>query len=211
MVFKDRIDAGKQLAQHLAIYKDKPDTVVLGLTRGGIVPAFYVAQALNAPLDIVIPRKIGAPGNPELAVGALAEDGTVVFNDQLMRSLGLHARNLKHTIETEKNEAARRIQLYRAGRNPLDLTEKTVILVDDGIATGATMRASIVSARSRGAKFIVVAVPVAPAESLDEIRHEADELICLYIPEAFWGVGGYYQSFPQVQDQEVIDLLAAAQ
>ena len=211
MVFKDRIDAGKKLAQHLLAYKDKPEVVVLGLTRGGIVPAFYVAQSLNAPLDIVIPRKIGSPGNPELAVGALAEDGTVVLNDQLVRSLGLHVRDLAHSIEAEKNEAKRRIQLYRAGRKPLDLTGKTVILVDDGIATGATMRAALVSVRSRGAKFIVVAVPVAPAESLDEIRHEADELICLYMPEAFWGVSGYYQSFKQVQDKEVIDLLAAAQ
>jgi len=209
MIFKDRIDAGKQLAQRLLAYKDKPNVVVLGLTRGGVVPAFYVAQALNVPMDIIITRKIGAPGNSELAVGALAEDGTVVFNDQLMRSLGLTARALENSIEVEKNEAARRIELYRAGRNPLDLTGKTVILVDDGVATGATMRASIVSARLRGAKYIVVAVPVAPAESLDEIRHEADELICLNMPEAFWGVGGSYQSFPQVNDQEVIDLLAA--
>ena len=210
-MFKNRIDAGMLLAQRLIEYKDKPETIVLGLPRGGVVTAYEVAKALNVPLDVVVPRKIGAPQNQELAVAAIAEDGSLIINDQLMNYLGLQLDDLQNLIEKEKQESARRMKLYRAGRRPLELAGKTVILVDDGIATGATMRAALMSARSRGAKSIIVAVPVAPVEALDDIRAEVDSLICLSMPEQFFGVGGFYESFPQVKDQEVVALMAAAQ
>ena len=207
MLFRDRGDAGKQLAQRLIAYKGKPETIVLGLPRGGVVPAYEVAKLLDLPLDIVVPRKIGAPHNPELAVAAIAEDGSIVINDQLMSDLGLQLDDLQNLITAEKKEAARRMKLYRAGRARLELAGKTVILVDDGVATGATMRAAIASVRSRGAKLVVVAVPVAPPEVLDEIRSEVDDLIFLLVPETFFGVGGFYQDFPQTEDLEVIDLM----
>jgi putative phosphoribosyl transferase len=206
-MFKDRVDAGNLLAQRLLEYKDKPDAIVLGLPRGGVVTAYEVARILGLPLDIVVPRKIGAPQNQELAVAAIAEDGSLIINDQLMNYLGLQLDDLQNLIEKEKKESARRMKLYRAGRTQLDLADKTVILVDDGIATGATMKAALMSARSRGAKLIIVAVPVAPAEVLDDIRPEVDGLICLLTPEQFFGVGGFYMHFPQVEDQEVIELL----
>lgn len=210
MLFRDRVDAGKQLAQRLTSYKDNPETVVLGLPRGGVVPAYEVAKALDLPLDIVVPRKIGAPHNPELAVAAIAEDGSIIINDQLMNDLGLQLDDLQCLITTEKAEAARRMKLYRVGRSPLEVVGKTVILVDDGVATGATMRAAIASVRSRGAKSIVVAVPVAPSEVLDEIVSEADDIVCLSTPELFMSVGSFFEEFPQVEDQEVIDLMALA-
>lgn len=209
-MFKDRVEAGKLLAQRLLEYKDKSDTIVLGLPRGGIVTAYEVARILGLPLDIVVPRKIGAPQNQELAVAAIAEDGSLIINDELMNYLGLQLDDLQNLIEKEKQESARRMKLYRAGRAPLDLVDKTVILVDDGIATGATMKAALMSARSRGAKSIIIAVPVAPAEVLDDLRTEVDSLICLLTPEQFFGVGGFYQNFPQVHDQEVIELMGKA-
>jgi len=206
-MFKNRIDAGRLLAQRLIEYKDNPEVIVLGLPRGGVVTAYEVARVLNAPLDIVVPRKIGAPQNQELAVAAIAEDGSLIINDELMNYLGLQLDDLQSVIEKEKQESARRMKLYRTGRHPLELAGKTVILVDDGMATGATMRAALLSVRSRGAKSIIVAVPVAPAEVLDDIRTEVDILICLLTPEQFFGVGGFYEEFPQVQDQEVIGLM----
>ncbi len=210
MVFKDRIDAGKLLAQQLLEYKDKPEVIVLGLPRGGVVTAFEIAKILDVPLDIVVPRKIGAPFNPELAVAAIAEDGSIIINDQLMNNLGLQLDDLQDLITTEKQEAARRMKLYRRGRPPLELAGKTVILVDDGIATGATMRAAISSVRSRGVKSIVVAVPVAPPDAIEEIRSEVEDLVCLFMTENFLGIGDFYDEFPQTEDQEVIDLMAKA-
>lgn len=210
MVFKDRVDAGKLLAQQLLEYKDKPEVIVLGLPRGGVVTAFEIAKILDVPLDIVVPRKIGAPLNPELAVAAIAEDGSIIINDQLMNNLGLQLDDLQDLITTEKQEAARRMKLYRIGRPPLELAGKTVILVDDGIATGATMRAAISSVRSRGAKSIVVAVPVAPPDAIEEIRSEVEDLVCLFMTENFLGIGDFYDEFSQTKDQEVIDLMAKA-
>ena len=208
MLFRDRSDAGKKLALRLLEYKDKPETIVLGLPRGGVILAYEVAKFLDLPLDSVGPRKIGAPHNPDLAVAAIAEDGSIVINDQLMKDLDLQLNDLQSLIAQEKNEAARRMKVYRAGRAPLELAGKTVILVDDGVATGATMRVAIASVRSRGAKTIIVAVPVAPPEVLDEIRPEVDDIVCLLVPELFFGVSGFYENFPQTEDQEVIDLMA---
>lgn len=210
MQFIDRADAGKQLAKQLQDYANKSDVIVIGLPRGGVIPAFEVAQALNLPLDIVVPRKLGAPYNPELAVGAITEDGTIIFNESIMRQLNLSPTDLTPIIEAEKEEAARRLSLYRSSRPPLDMNGKTVLLVDDGIATGATMRAAIASARARGAKKIIVAIPVAPADTINLIKQEVDDLICLLTPIQFWGVGGFYNKFTQTTDNEVIELMQKA-
>lgn len=208
MLFKDRVDAGKQLASRLTHYADAPDTLVIGLPRGGVVPAYEVAHALHVPLDIVVPRKIGAPDQPELAVGALTEDGIVMLDEKTMLLLDLKQSDLEHIIEVEKKEAQRRLTKYRAGKGERDFKNKTIIVVDDGIATGATMRAALASVRAHGVKKIVVAVPVAPKDSVDEIVQQADEFICLVTPDYFPGVGYFYQTFGQTTDDEVIALLA---
>ena len=207
MRFKDRSDAGKQLAKQLMQYKNNPNAIIIGLPRGGVVTAFEVARALELPLDIVVPRKIGAPGDPELAVGALTEDGIAIFNEDLMKALGLTEDDVKHIIDAEKKEAIRRLTLYRGDRAPLNLEDKIVILIDDGIATGATMRAAIASAQKKGAQKIVVAVPVSPPQVIERIKKEVDEIICLQIPEFFWGVGAFYDVFAQTEDEEVIALM----
>ncbi len=211
MLFKDRSDGGKKLAVLLTEYKDFPDTIIIGLPRGGVVTAFEVSQALNLPLDIIVPRKIGAPTNPELAVGALTQEGDIVWNETLLKSLGLSVSDVAEIIEEEKAEASRRLRVYRGDLPPLDLNNKTVILVDDGIATGATMRAAIASARAQGAQKVVVAVPVSPPEALKRIKQEADKVICIETPEIFSGVGAFYKEFGQTEDQEVITLLNKAQ
>lgn len=204
--FKDRADAGRQLVPLLQHYKHAQNTMVVGLPRGGVVPAYEIAHALGLPLDIVVPRKIGAPSQPELAVGALTEDGTVIFNDEIMRTLGLSPEDVGSIIEAEKQEAQRRLNAYRANRGPRNFKDKTVIIVDDGIATGATMRAAIASVRAQGAKKIVVAVPVAQVEELAKI--DGDEIYCPLKVDYFPGVGAFYELFPQTTDQEVIELLA---
>jgi putative phosphoribosyl transferase len=210
MRFKDRTDAGQQLAKKLLHYKNAPNTIVLGLPRGGVVTAYEISKVLELPLDIIVARKIGAPGNEELAIGALTEGGTTIFNHGLMESLGLTIYDLMPIIEKEKKEADRRFKLYRSGRGPLELKDKTVILVDDGIATGATMRAAIHSARTRGAKKIIVAVPVAPPGAIAKLKKEADEVICLYETDQFWGVGQFYDNFGQTSDDEVIEIMNKA-
>ncbi len=210
MRFKDRVDGGKQLAVLLTKYKNNTDAIIIGLPRGGVVIAFEVSKELNLPLDIIVPRKIGAPTNPELAVGALTQEGAIVWNEALRKSLGLSPDDLKDIIAAEKKEAARRLRVYRGNRQPLNLKNKIVILVDDGIATGATMRAAISSARIQGAKFIVVAVPVSPMQVLEKIKQQADEVICAVTPDIFLGVGAFYDSFSQTEDAEVITLLEGA-
>ena len=207
MKFKDRVDAGRQLADALESYQAKDDVVVIGLPRGGVVTAFEVAQILELALDIILTRKIGAPMQPELAVGALTQDGEPTFDQNLMEQLGLTQKDLEPVVAEERQEAKRRLQLYRGDKLPLDLNGKTVIMVDDGIATGATMRAAIKSARSLGAEKIVVAVPVSPADSLEKIKREVDDTVCLYVPAVFFGVGGFYEQFAQTEDEQVIRLL----
>ena len=211
MIFKDRVDAGRQLAERLMKYKHHPDTIVLGLPRGGVVTAYEIARILSLPLDIIVPRKIGAPFNPELAVGAITEDGSLVLNDDIMTSLGLSVQDLQSIIEKEKQEAERRLKLYRAGRPDLNLKNKTVILVDDGIATGATMQAAIASAKARGARTIIVAVPVAPPTALDELRPQVDEIVTLLITDHFWGISAFYENFVQTEDNQVLDLMKKSQ
>ena len=208
--FKDRIDGGKKLAVLLASYKNNPNTIVIGLPRGGVVTAYQVAYALNLPLDLVVPRKISAPTSSELAVGALTQEGNIVWNEALLKQLGLTITDLADSVEKEKKESARRLSLYRGRRSLLNVKDKIVILVDDGIATGATMRAAIASVRAQGAKKIVVAIPVSSREALKKIKKEADEVVCVMVPEIFWGVGAFYDLFEQTKDEEVIELMKKA-
>lgn len=211
MTFTNRTDAGKQLAAQLQQYAQQPDTIVVGLPRGGVVVAYEVALELQLPLDIVVPRKIGAPFDEELAVGAISQDGHVVWNNDLMKSLDLTPGDLTDIIAKEKAEAIRRVTIYRAGRNPLKLTNKTVILVDDGIATGATMHAAIMYVRAQNPAHLIVAIPVAPVEALKEIAQGVDQFVCLNLAKTFMGVGAFYQNFEQTTDEEVINLLAQAE
>lgn len=207
MIFHDRIDAGKQLAWQLEKYKDQPDVIVIGLPRGGVVIAAEIARMIHAPLDIIVPRKIGAPGQEELAVGSLTEDGAVQLNSELMHMLGLSQADLAQIIEKEKKEAQRRLKLYRGDREPRFLKNKTIVLVDDGIATGSTVKAAIASARKEGAKKIVVAIPVGPVTTIKELKKDVEEVVCLQMPESFWGVGQFYRNFAQTSDEEVIRLM----
>lgn len=208
--FQDRADGGKQLAKHLLHYKNCQNALVIGLPRGGVVTAYEVAHELGLPLDLIVPRKIGAPLNPELAVGALTQEGDIIWNNSLMKSLGLHVSDLSSIIAAEKEEARRRLSLYRGNRPPLNIKDKIAILIDDGIATGATMRAAISSARKQKVKKIVVAVPVCPPDTLNEIKKEVDEVICLFSPERFFGIGAFYINFAQTTDEQVIDLMSKA-
>jgi putative phosphoribosyl transferase len=207
MLFKDRVDAGRQLAERLLKYRDDPFVVVIGLPRGGVVVAAEVARELRAPLDIVVPRKIGAPGNPELALGALTEEGDAVFHEWLVDSLGVSEEYLSMTLLKEKREAQRRLEIYRGKKPPLHLQNKTALLVDDGIATGATMRAAILSCRGKGAVKIVVSAPVIARDTLEMLEGEGDEVICVDVPEYFVSVGQFYETFEQTPDEEVVALL----
>lgn len=205
--FVDRNDAGTQLSKQLIQYADQSSTIVIGLPRGGVVVAHPVAQALHLPLDMIVTRKIGAPGNPEFAIGAITPDGEGMFNQEVIDLYSISKEHIAAEVGKEQKEAQRRLQLYRAGRSPLSLKEKTVILIDDGIATGYTMLASIAYARSLGAKRVVVAVPVASQDTVRMMRRFTDELIVLYSPQIFSAVGEFYQSFEQTTDQEVISIM----
>lgn len=207
MIFKDRIQAGKLLAGVLSKYKDSSDTVIFGLPRGGLVPAHVVAQELHVPLDIICARKISAPFNPEFAVGAVTETGEKFMDEDLIARLEISEDYLEQAIKTQTIEASRRQAVYKKNRPSLNPEGKTVILIDDGIATGATMKAAIQSIKAQKAKKIIVAIPVAPPETLKEIEAEADELVCLAAPVFFQAVGQFYQDFSQVEDDEVIALL----
>jgi putative phosphoribosyl transferase len=205
MLFQDRVDAGRQLSKKLLSFKGDPDLIVLGLPRGGVVVAAEVAQALQAPLDIVVPRKVGHPENPELAIGAISEEGERVFQDTFLSLIS--EEYLRSEIEKEKKEAQRRLKVYRGDHPPLTLKNKTAILVDDGIATGATMRAGILSARRKGAQRVTVAAPVVAPDTLRVLRGEADDVVFLDAPESFGAVGMFYLSFEQTSDDEVIEIL----
>ena len=208
MLFKDRRDAGKQLVPALSKYKDQPDVLVLGLARGGVVTAHEVALGLGTPLNVVVVRKIGAPGNEELALGAIAEHGEGIFNEQLIGILAVSQEYLQREVERQKKILQERLELYRGNAPAPAIEGKIVILVDDGIATGASMRVAIKSVRDAGAKKIVLAVPVAAPDSLRKIQKEVDEVVCLSSPVFFEAVGAFYKQFDQTSDQEVIHLLA---
>src|SRR5438094_9613495 len=208
--FPDRAEAGRQLAEKLEKYTGRDDVIVLGLPRGGVPVAYEVAKRLGAPLDVFIVRKLGVPGFEELAAGAIASGGVRVLNEDVMRAIP-HAEEAIEAVTTrETAELARREQEYRDGRPAPDLRDRIVILVDDGLATGATMRAAVKALRQRGAAKIVVAVPVGPPDTCHEIEEQADETVCLSMPEFFQAVGQYYEDFSQTTDEDVRQLLTSA-
>ncbi|MGW4370580.1 erythromycin esterase family protein [Nocardia takedensis] len=209
-VFRDRHEAGRVLAELLEHYRGTPDLLVLGLPRGGIPVAWEVAAALDAPLDALVVRKLGAPGNPEFAVGALAEGGRIVLNDDLVRALRLRGDQIRAIAATEAEELRRREAAYRSGRGPIEVTGRTVILVDDGLATGASMVAAIQAIRAREPARIVVAVPAAPESSCREIAAAVDEMVCATVPSPFRAVGESFWDFTQVTDDEVRALMSAS-
>ncbi|MGB3351413.1 MAG: phosphoribosyltransferase [Mycobacterium sp.] len=206
--FRDRREAGRFLADKLAHYRGRDDLQVLGLARGGVPVGWEVASFLQAPLDVCLVRKLGVPQWPELAMGAVATGGGVVLNDDLLASLDISDEQIHATITRETTELHRREQVYRAGRGALLLAGRTVILVDDGIATGASMTAAVRSVRSTGPAHIVVAVPVGPASVCRRLRADADAVVCSTTPRDFRAVGQVYEDFHQVSDDEVRDLLA---
>ncbi len=205
-LFQDRETAGRQLAEKLLKYQGK-DLLVLGVPRGGVIVAAEVAKALAAPLDVIISRKIGAPFNPELALGAVAPDGTVLYDERLLGLLGLGRDDLQEEVAGQLEEIRRRQKLYRGEREPLSYGGRTVIVVDDGIATGFTLRAALCSIRRHDPGKLVLAVPVAPPEVVDKLRHEVDEVVCLETPEEFYAVGQFYKDFRQTSDEEVVAAL----
>src|SRR5213596_3384872 len=209
--FPNRTEAGLQLAEKLVKYAGRADVIVLGLPRGGVPVAFEVAQRLGVPLDVFIVRKLGVPGFEELAVGAIASGGVRVLNEDVARALPNADEIIESVTAKETAELQRREQSYRDGRPAPELGGKTVILVDDGLATGATMRAAVKALRQRGAAKIVVAVPVGPPDTCREIAQEADETICLSTPEFFQAVGQYYEDFSQTSDDDVRKLLTRAE
>jgi predicted phosphoribosyltransferase len=213
MIYRDRSDGGKKLATRLSKYKDRDDLVVLALPRGGVPVAYEVARALHAPLDIFLVRKLGVPGHEELAMGAIASGGVRVLNDDVVDHLRIPRRVIDAVAANEMQELRRRELNYRGDRPEPDVAGRTVILVDDGLATGSTLRAAAQALRLQMPERIVVAVPVSAPETCDEYRLGVDEIICAMTPEPFWGVGQWYDDFSQTTDEEVRDLLkrAAAQ
>ena len=208
--FENRRDAGKQLAAQLVYYEHNAQVIVLGIPRGGIVVADEIARALHAPLDVFIARKIRAPFNQELALGAVASDGTVFLDQALIHELHIPQKLVEHERDRQVHEIQRRIEIYRHGKPPLALKNKIVILVDDGIATGATTIAALRALKHQKPARIILAVPVAPLQVLPQLRAECDELVLLDAPEPFIAVGYFYEDFEQVTDEEVIKILHAA-
>jgi putative phosphoribosyl transferase len=204
--FTDRIDAGKRLALALKDFSGK-NGVVLGIPRGGVVVGYMIAKALNLPLDVIIPRKIGAPDNPELAIGAVAEDGTAILDGNLIKYLGVSQEYVTEETERQKQEIVRRLKLYRQDTSYLNLRGLDVIVVDDGIATGSTMKAALASVKNRGAASITVAVPVGPPSTIEELKKMSDRVVCPYKPEFFQAIGEFYADFSQTSDEEVLRLL----
>lgn len=206
MIFADRVDAGARLAEALERFAGD-DVVVLAIPRGGVVVGEVAARALGAPLDVVVPRKIGAPMNPELGIGAIAP-GIRVLDPRMIQMLGVTSDYLEREIETQEREIERRERAYRGPRPPVDVRGKTAIVVDDGVATGGTAIAALRWARGAGAERVVLAVPVAPGRSLARLRDEADEVVVLSAPDPFSAVGEWYRSFRQTSDREVVEALA---
>lgn len=210
MSFQNRFEAGRLLASMLGHLANRPDVVVLALPRGGVPVGFEVAKALNAPLDVFVVRKLGVPGNKELAMGAIASGGIRVPNEDVVRSLGVPDEVVNMVAATEERELERRERDYRDGRPPMDVRGRTVILVDDGLATGASMRVATLALRKKDPARIIVAVPVGSPDTCAEFESEVDEVICAVTPEPFWAVGQGYRDFSQTSDEEVRHLLRRA-
>jgi putative phosphoribosyl transferase len=206
--FRDRAEAGRALAHALSRYAGRDDVVVLALPRGGVPVGYEVAKELGAPLDVFLVRKLGVPGHEELAMGAIATGGVLVLDDRVLRWLGINEDQIQKTLARELDELRRREATYRDGRPLPDLKGKTVILVDDGLATGASMQAAAGAVRRHEPARIVVAVPVASRATCDRFRDEVDEVVCAVTPEPFYAVGNWYEDFSQTSDDEVRELLA---
>jgi len=204
--FSNRVDAGKRLASALNDFSGK-NGIVLAIPRGGVVVGYVIAKELNLPLDVIIPRKIGAPDNPELAIGAVAEDGTAILSDNLITYIGVSREYIKEERERQKHEIERRLKLYRQDASYPNLKCLDVIVVDDGIATGSTMKAALASVKNRGAASVTVAVPVGTPSTIKELKIIADRVVCPYTFEFFQAIGQFYTDFSQTPDEEVIKLL----
>ncbi|WP_025041952.1 phosphoribosyltransferase [Nitrosospira briensis] len=210
LYFADRAEAGKRLAEALVGYAGRTDVLVLALPRGGVPVAYEVARTLAVPMDLWLVRKLGVPGQEELAMGAIAGKDTRVLNRDIINVLNIDKTTIEAVIVKEQAELERRNRLYRQGRPSPDIEGKTIIIIDDGLATGATMRAAIASLRQAGAARIIAAVPVGAASTCGKVEQDADELVCLYTPEPFYGVGQWYDDFSQTSDESVLALLESA-
>lgn len=208
--YKDRVQAGKYLAKKLEQYSNDPDAVVLGLPRGGVVVAYEVARELQLPLDIFLVRKLGVPGYEELAMGAIASGGVRVMNEDVLRMIKVSQDAIETVVKMEEKELERREKVYRENRPRLDIKSRTVIIVDDGLATGATMRAAVAALHKQHPSKIIIAVPVASPETCEDFRSKVDDLVCAMTPAYFHAVGEWYEYFPQNTDEEVQQLLRKA-
>src|SRR5512135_1526004 len=209
--FRDRTEAGQLLAEKLSAYAGRPDVLVLALPRGGVPVAYEVARALGVPLDVFLVRKLGVPGHEELAMGAIASGGVCVLNDDVVQALNIPGRVIEAVAARERRELERRERAYRGGRPAPEVRGRAVILVDDGLATGSTMRAAVAALRRRGPARIIVAVPTAAPSTCEEFRHEADECVCDITPDPFYAVGLWYEDFSHTTDDEVRELLERAE
>ena len=204
--FNDRVEAGKKLAKALEDFKGK-NAIILAIPRGGVVVGFEIASELELPLDVIIPRKVGAPNNPELAIGAIAEDGTIILDNSLVTYLGVSESFIREESARQREEIKRRLKVYRPNEPSPNVKGLDVILVDDGIATGSTMKAALASVKNQGAKTVTVAVPVGPPSTIEELKEQADKVISLKTPEFFQAIGRFYLDYNQTSDEEVIELL----
>ena len=208
MRFQDRREAGQLLAERLEFLRGREGLLVLGIPRGGVVVGAEIARALDVPLDVFIARKLGAPGNPELAVGAVTSSSEVVLDQELVATLGVGQSYLVAEIKRQHIEIQRRMKAYRGDQPVPDFKDKTIVLTDDGVATGATMRASIQALKVTELRELIVALPVGPPDTIQELADMVDRMICLHTPTFFWAVGGFYADFDQTSDAEVIQLLS---
>jgi putative phosphoribosyl transferase len=206
-IFSNRAQAGQMLVTKLTDYANNPDTIVIGLTRGGVSVAYEIAKALNLPLDICIIGKLGVPGNDELAIGAVASDGIRVLNEHIISEFNISQETIDAVTTKELRQLQRREQIYRSNRPPINLVNKTVILVDDGVATGSTMRVAIAIMQQEKPKSIIVAIPVAPIKVYQQLQAQVSSVVCLLTPEPFYNVGFRYEDFSEVTDEQVRYLL----
>lgn len=209
MIFRDRHDAGQQLATQLTRYKQQKNTLILALPRGGVPVAYEVAKALHLPLDIFLVRKLGLPGQEELAMGAIAMGDVEVLNKEIVQQLGIPRKTIDAVKKEETQILQQRNLLYRQNRPFPELKNQTIILIDDGVATGATIRAAILAIKKLGCEKLIVATPVAPFSTIQDLKEEADEVYCIHTPDPFYAIGNYYSNFSQTTDEEVRSLLAS--
>jgi len=211
VTFTNREEAGRRLVEKLIHYRDHPAAIILALPRGGVAVGYQLSLGLHLPLDVFITRKLGAPDNPEYALGAVGETGTIYLNPEAVAAFSLTHADVKELVQAQQQEISRRQTLYRQGRRLLALTDRTVILVDDGIATGSTFFASVQSIRHLKPRRLIGAIPVGPVETIREARAQVDELVVLATPDPFWAVGNHYMDFTQVDDRDVVEYLNLAE